>query len=100
MAWLVRAGNSLEQMRDAMNDTVSYESSDRIATITINRPEKMNALNEEVIQGLRDAWIRFADSDDRVAILHAAGDRAFSVGADITSAPREMWQGVPSVGYR
>ena len=49
-------------MRDAMNDTVSYESSDRIATITINRPEKMNALNEEVIQGLRDAWIRFADS--------------------------------------
>ncbi|MCZ6643373.1 MAG: enoyl-CoA hydratase-related protein [Gammaproteobacteria bacterium] len=81
-----------------MNDTVSYESSDRIATVTINRPEKMNALNEEVIQGLRGAWIRFAESDDRVAILHAAGDRAFSVGADITSAPKEMWQGVPSVG--
>ncbi|MCZ6617812.1 MAG: enoyl-CoA hydratase-related protein [Gammaproteobacteria bacterium] len=83
-----------------MNDTVSYTSADGIATVTINRAEKMNALNEEVIQGLRSAWLRFADSSDRVAILHAAGDRAFSVGADIKSPPSEMWQGVPSVGVR
>jgi enoyl-CoA hydratase/carnithine racemase len=69
-----------------------------IAVISINRAEAMNALNESVIQGLRDAWRRFAESDEKVAILTADGDRAFSVGADIKDAPKEMWQGVPSVG--
>ena len=36
--------------------------------------------------------------DDRVAVLTAAGDRAFSVGADVKDTPKEMWQGVPSIG--
>ncbi|MEZ5561019.1 MAG: enoyl-CoA hydratase-related protein [Pseudomonadales bacterium] len=81
-----------------MTEAVTYESRDGIAIVTINRPERLNALNEAVIQGLRDAWERLADSDDRVAVLHAAGDRAFSVGADIKDAPQEMWQGVPSIG--
>jgi enoyl-CoA hydratase/carnithine racemase len=80
-----------------MNDLVTYESRDGIAIVTIDRADKMNALNEGVILGLRDAWRRFADSADRVAVLHAAGDRGFSVGADIKDPPREMWQGVPSV---
>lgn len=81
-----------------MDDVVTYTSSARIATITINRPAQMNALNEAVIKGLQGAWRRFEASDDRVAILHASGDRAFSVGADIKDPPREMWQGVPSIG--
>ena len=34
-----------------INDLVSYDSTDHIATITINRPERMNALNEEIITG-------------------------------------------------
>lgn len=77
---------------------VTYESSERIATITINRPERLNALSEEVILGLNAAWKRYSSSDDRCAIIHAAGDRAWSVGADIKAPPKEMWQGVPSVG--
>lgn len=81
-----------------MSDVVTYESTDGIATVTINRPDKMNALNEDVIQGLNAAWIRLEESEDRVAILHAAGDKAFSVGADIKNPPAEMWEGVPSVG--
>ncbi len=81
-----------------MSDIVTYESRDNIATITIDRADKMNAMNEAVIQGLRNAWLRFAEADDRVAILHAAGDKAFSVGADVKDPPREMWQGVPSIG--
>lgn len=80
-----------------MSDLVTYESSSDIAVVTINRADKMNALNEGVIQGLRSAWSRFADSSDRVAILHAAGNKGFSVGADIKDPPREMWQGVPSI---
>jgi enoyl-CoA hydratase len=82
-----------------MCELVSYAVPEPgIALITIDRADKMNALNEDVIQGLRSAWHRFADGDERVAILAAAGDRAFSVGADIKDAPREMWQGVPSIG--
>lgn len=81
-----------------MSDAVTYTSNDGIATVTINRPDKMNALNEDVIQGLKAAWIQLEESADRVAILHAAGDKAFSVGADIKNPPAEMWEGVPSVG--
>lgn len=85
-------------MSDASSDfPVRYASEGGIATITIDRPEKMNALNEGVIQGLRSALRRFTDSDDRCAILTASGNH-FSVGADIKDAPAEMWQGVPSIG--
>ena len=78
--------------------TVTYSISGEIATITIDRPDRLNALNEDVIVELQQAWQRFEASNERVAVLHAAGDRAFSVGADVKSPPREMWQGVPSVG--
>ena len=61
-----------------MAELVTYAVAEPgIALITIDRADKMNALNEGVIQGLRDAWRRFADSDERVAVLTAAG-RAFS----------------------
>ena len=80
-----------------INDLVTYESVDHIATITINRADRMNALNEDVILGLQQAWQHLEQSDDRVAVLHAAGDRAFSVGADVKDPPKEMWQGVPGV---
>jgi enoyl-CoA hydratase/carnithine racemase len=83
-----------------VNDSVTYHSEDGIAVVTINRPDRMNALNEDVIQGLKAAWLRLEGSDDRVAVLHAAGDRAFSVGADIKDPPAEMWEGVPSVGVQ
>ena len=83
-----------------MTDLVTYESANNIAIITLNRAERMNALNEEVIVGLQQAWTDFEAGDDRVAVIHAAGDRAWSVGADVKSAPKEMWQGVPSVGVQ
>jgi enoyl-CoA hydratase/carnithine racemase len=81
-----------------MTELVTYTSHDHVATITINRADRMNALNEEVILGLQAAWRRLENSDDRVAVLTAAGDKAFSVGADVKDAPKEMWQGVPSIG--
>lgn len=79
---------------------VTYESSERIATITLNRPKRMKALSEDVIFGLNAAWKRYAESADRCAIIHAAGNKIGSVGADIKSPPKEMWQGVPSVGVK
>ena len=68
---------------------VTYEVKNRIAHITLNRPEKLNAFNVEMSYALRDAWQRFeADSDARVAIL-AGNGKSFSVGVDLTGADRE-----------
>jgi len=83
-----------------MSNVVKHESDNGISTITLNRPDKMNALNEELIIKLQQSLKKFQQSDDRVAILHAAGDKAFSVGADIKDPPKEMWQGVPSIGAK
>ena len=83
-----------------MSDVVTHESQDAISIITLNRPEKMNALNEELILSLQEKLKIFQESHDRVAILHASGDKAFSVGADIKDPPKEMWQGVPSIGSK
>ena len=83
-----------------MSNAVKYESDNGISTITLNRPDKMNALNEDLIIKLQHYLKQFQRSDDRVAILHAAGDKAFSVGADIKDPPKEMWQGVPSIGAK
>lgn len=63
---------------------ILYEQQDRVVTITINRPEAMNAIDPETHFELIDAWIRFRDDPEAwVAILTGAGDRAFSAGADL-----------------
>jgi enoyl-CoA hydratase/carnithine racemase len=56
----------------------------RVAVITLNRPEAMNAINGELSQALGEAWLRFRDDDAAwVAIVTGAGDKAFSAGADL-----------------
>jgi len=81
-----------------MSDVVLYESHERIARITINRPEKRNALNIAVVEGLEAAWRRLNDGDDRVAVLSGAGDKAFSVGADLNEIPHDLWRAIPGIG--
>ncbi|MEU1516994.1 enoyl-CoA hydratase-related protein [Streptomyces sp. NPDC005811] len=67
-----------------MADTVLYEVSDGLATITLNRPEAMNALNVAAKVALRDAARAAADDTGvRAVLLTAAGDRAFCVGQDL-----------------
>jgi enoyl-CoA hydratase/carnithine racemase len=82
------------------DELVTYDSKDGIATITINRPEKLNALSNAVVAGIRDAFMRLNESDDRCAIITGAGDRAFSVGADLKDPPRDpdLWECMPGVG--
>ena len=69
-----------------MNSTpfVLYEQDGPVVVITINRPERMNAIGPEVSRGLIDAWSRFRDDDSALAgVLTGAGDAAFCAGGDL-----------------
>ncbi len=82
------------------DDLVLYESKESIATITINRPAQLNALSGAVVAGLKNAFIRYNQSDDRCAIVTGAGEKAFTAGADLRDPPRdpELWECMPGVG--
>jgi enoyl-CoA hydratase/carnithine racemase len=79
-----------------MGNEVLYESKDGIAVVTLNRPEKLNALDRATYEGLAAAWQRFETGEDRVAILTGAG-RAFSAGADLDEADPNFLPYVPGV---
>lgn len=60
------------------------ERGDGIVTLTLNRPDKLNALSPEMLCRLADAWDDVAaDPTIRVAVVTGAGDRAFCTGADL-----------------
>ena len=64
-------------------EVVTYNVNGQIATITINRPEKRNALNQEVVAGLREAFIN-ASNDQRIKVIILKGSgSAFCAGADL-----------------
>lgn len=66
--------------------TVIYEQNDGVVSITLNRPDKHNAMNPQMLVELANAWTRYRDDDTaRVAVLTGAGDKAFSAGADLGS---------------
>jgi enoyl-CoA hydratase/carnithine racemase len=71
---------------------VTYESREGIGFIMLDRPEKLNALNDEMARAVQDAVYQFDDDDDaNVAVLYGAG-RAFCAGADVIEKqlrPRE-----------
>jgi enoyl-CoA hydratase len=67
-----------------MYRTLLWSVNDRIATVTINRPDKLNALNAETKAELRDAFSRAAtDNAVDVVIVTGAGEKAFVAGTDI-----------------
>lgn len=63
---------------------VLYEKRDRIAYVTLNRPEAMNAIDLEMHELLWETWKEFRDNDAvDIAIVTGAGDEAFCAGADL-----------------
>jgi enoyl-CoA hydratase/carnithine racemase len=74
---------------------VEVDSTDRVATITLNRPDQLNAFNRTMCEEMAEAW-RIVKSNDSVnaVVLRAAGSRAFSSGLDIKTPygqPENIW---------
>jgi enoyl-CoA hydratase len=64
-------------------EVIIYEKKDNVAWITLNRPDKRNALNSELVKALRKAWVDFeSDPEMRVAVLTANG-KVFCAGMDL-----------------
>lgn len=69
--------------KDDVMETIIYEKEARIATITLNRPEKRNALNAAMVDELKKAFDEAEKADDVRVILLQANGPAFSAGADL-----------------
>lgn len=78
---------------------ILYEKRDRIAYVTINRPDRRNAIDPATSHELKAAFEGFkADDDVWVAVLTGAGDQAFSAGADLVAMSAALsggGEGVP-----
>jgi len=77
-------------------ETIRYETTpDRVATITLDRPQALNAFDRQMCEEVRSAWRRI--KDDRAVnavVLRAAGDRAFCAGLDVKKEygqPDDVW---------
>lgn len=84
-------------------ELIQYEVKDRVAYLTINRPERRNSFSENTRRKLIDSWMDFKNDDEiDVAILTGAGNIAFTAGSDLREIARGLeienpdWQ--PPVG--
>lgn len=80
---------------------VLLEIVDHVARVTLNRPEKLNAVDEATERELEAIWLRLEkDRDVRAIVLTGAGDRAFCAGADVSGSGKtglDYWtQGRPN----
>ena len=74
---------------------LDVDESARVATVTLNRPDRLNAFDRTMCHEMADVW-RTIKLDDRVnaVVLRAAGERAFSAGLDVKKAygqPTSVW---------
>lgn len=68
-------------------ETILFDVAEKIATITINRPEAMNSFTAQMMNEFAHVWRRVAEDDDiHVSVLRAAPGRAFSTGVDVKAA--------------
>lgn len=66
-------------------ENILVQNENGIATVTINRPKKLNALNRDTIQELHNAFAALeADVETKVIVLTGSGEKAFVAGADIS----------------
>jgi len=84
---------------EAQEKALLFAVKDGVATVTMNRPKKMNAIDNEMREGLLAAWETIeTDPAIRVAILTGAGPRAFCAGRDLKAAVGAQTQFLPFLG--
>lgn len=79
-------------------ETILYEKSaqERVATITINRPEAMNSFNQRMMDDFKDVWHRIGYDDElHAVVLRAAPGRAFCTGVDVKQGYDYARQTIP-----
>ncbi len=91
------AENEPRAAEETRSTRITHETHDGVTRITLNRPEKLNALDTGMLDTLERLTAQIdLDSACRTVLLDAAGDRAFCAGADIKEwgglAPLEMWR--------
>jgi enoyl-CoA hydratase/carnithine racemase len=65
-------------------EAILFDVDDHVATVTLNRPARLNAFNQATCDEFDDVWRRVKSTDDiHVVVLRAAGDRAFCTGVDV-----------------
>lgn len=80
--------------------SVLTERAGDIVTVTLNRPEKLNALNRGMWAGLGEAVRELSDDDSvRCIVLRGAGEKAFAAGADISEFENERASAAQAKGY-
>ncbi len=84
--------------------TIEFELRGHVATITLDRPERMNSFNRTMCEELQHAWATVRDTDDvHVAVLRANGDRAFCTGLDVKDGAwwrdQNVWNHVDPGAY-
>jgi enoyl-CoA hydratase/carnithine racemase len=68
-------------------ETILFDASNHVATLTLNRPEAMNAFTRKMMEECAAVWRLIAETDDiHCAVLRAAPGRAFSTGVDVKAA--------------
>ena len=71
-----------------MPGTVTYEREGHTAVITYNRPEALNAINQELRDDLNASWVTFRDDEEAWVAIVTGNGRAFSAGADLRQSAR------------
>jgi crotonobetainyl-CoA hydratase len=99
--WPIRKNTKNERSTLAKKyNKIIYEKQDRIAIITINRPEVRNAVDPETIDELTRAWAEFRDDPKMwVGIITGTGDRAFSAGFDLSTLGTAFQGEEPMAGH-
>ena len=65
-------------------ESVLYKIEDGIAIVTLNRPERYNAVNEDIIDGLNNAFDKASEDDNIKCMVISGSGRGFCAGADMT----------------
>jgi enoyl-CoA hydratase len=90
--WFIRLPTRVFNLKPAdsarMTDSVSYEREGPVAVVTIDRPDRRNAIDNATAEALGDAWDRFEEDDAAVGVL-TGSEGTFSAGADLKAMDLE-----------